>query len=70
MLNKSHIDLDKLNKVPSNHPFEYKDVVSDDFPTEDHGIDGRRFKSEVENGKYENISVNKETDNRVQYKKL
>ncbi|WP_099187601.1 hypothetical protein [Tepidibacter mesophilus] len=70
MLNKSHIDLNKLNKVPSNHPFEYKDVVSDNLPTEDHGIDGRRFKSEVENGKYENVVVNKETDNRVQYRKL
>ncbi|WFD11433.1 hypothetical protein [Tepidibacter hydrothermalis] len=70
MLNRSHIDLNKLNKVPSNHPFEYRDVVSEDFPKESHGIDGRRFKSEVEHGKYENVAIYRESDDRVQYKKL
>jgi len=67
---KSHIDEDKLNKVPSGHPFEYKDVVSDDFPMEDHSEDGRIFKFEVEKGLYNNVTIKKDTGSHILYKKL
>ena len=30
MLRKSNVDMDKLNKVPSGNPFEYKAVVSEE----------------------------------------
>jgi len=70
MSEKSHIDIEKLNKVPSGHPFEYRDVVDDNFPVEEHTIDGRRFKAEVENGKFQAVVAHDDPDNRVQYKKL
>ena len=41
---KSHIDLDKLNKIPKGRSFEYKDVVRNDFPDEDHVEDGKILK--------------------------
>lgn len=70
MSQKSHVDIDKLNKVPTGHPFEYKDVVKDDFPVEEHTEDGKRFKAEVENGKFQAVVAEDDPENRVQYKKL
>jgi len=67
---RSHIDESKLNKVPSGHPFEYKDVVIDNFPMEDHSEDGRIFKSEVEKGLYNNVTIKKDTGSHILYKKL
>ncbi len=72
MKDKSHIDISKLNKVPLGHPFEYKDIVRDDFPTEERPIDGLRFKEEVKKGIYEDVVIydNTDIDNRVVYKKI
>lgn len=70
MSQKSHVDIDKLNKVPTGHPFEYKDVVKDDFPVEEHTEDGKKFKAEVENGKFQAVVTEDDPENRVQYKKL
>lgn len=71
MSKRSHVDLDKLNKVPEGQPFVYKDVVDDNFPDEEHTEDGRRFKDEVEEGVYNSIVVAKDDDeHRVLYKKL
>lgn len=71
MLLKSHVDKDKIDKVPTGQPFVYKDVVDEDFPDEEHTSDGKRFKAEVENGVYEGVEVVKDNDkNRVLYKKL
>ncbi|WML37270.1 hypothetical protein [Clostridium sp. OS1-26] len=71
MSERSHIDPSKLEKVPERQPFVYKDVVSDEFPVEKHTIDGRRFKDEVEQGKYNSIVVAKDDDeHRVLYKKI
>lgn len=70
-MDKSHIDMNKLNKVPSGHPFEYRDIVNEDFPTNKHDTDGLRFKKEVESGKYNNVDIISEnTDSRVVYKKI
>jgi hypothetical protein len=70
MSEKSHICPDKLNKVPSGHPFEYKDVVMDNFPVEGHTEDGKRFKQEVEQGVYEDVKLEKDTGSHLLYKKL
>ncbi|QGU94311.1 hypothetical protein GOM49_03565 [Clostridium bovifaecis] len=69
MSEKSHIDINKLNSVPSGHPFEYKDVVMENFPVEKRTVDGKKFKAEVENGEFEAVITEDDTD-RVQYKKL
>lgn len=69
MPHKSHIDMEKLNRIPCGHPFEYKDVVMEDFPAEMRTEDGKKFKAEVENGEYNAVIVDDDTD-RVQYRKL
>ena len=71
MKDKSHIDKSKLDKVPSGHPFEYMDIVSEDLPMSEHTIDGRRFKNEVQNGEYKNVKIDDENPgNRILYRKL
>ena len=50
MSDKSHICLNKLDKVPAGSPFEYKDIVQEDFALENHTEDGKVFKSEVQQG--------------------
>jgi len=68
---KSHIDLDKLNKIPKGRSFEYKDVVRNDFPYEDHVEDGKIFKTEIENNVFNNVIVqNDKAHTTVKYKKL
>lgn len=70
MSRKSHVDVDKLSNVPSGHPFEYKDVVSDNFAEEYHTEDGKRFKSEVKNGDYDGIIIDKDTGSHLLYRKV
>lgn len=69
MQEKSHVDPAKLDKVPSHTPFEYKDVVSDEFAEENHTEDGKRFKAEVESGKYDNVEIDKDNGSRLVYRK-
>jgi hypothetical protein len=66
---KSHIDINKLNAIPSGRPFEYKDVVMEEFPVEKRTEDGKKFKAEVENGEFDAVIIEDDTD-RVQYRKL
>lgn len=70
MFDRSHISLNKLNKVPQGKPFEYKDIVQDDFELENHTEDGKRFKYEVEEGIYDNIIIEKDTGSHILYRKL
>lgn len=70
MLRNSHIDMSKLDKVPSGHPFEYNSVVSDDFPVSEHSVGGVAFREEVDNGVYENVVVYKDKESHIVYKKL
>lgn len=67
---RSQIDEEKLNRVPSGHPFEYKDVVRDDLPEEEHTEDGKRFKNEVEHGAYNNVKIEKNNGSHMIYRKL
>jgi hypothetical protein len=70
MSQKSHVDITKLNNVPSGHPFEYKDVVSEDFAEENHTEDGKRFKAEVKDGEYDGVIIDKDTGSHLLYRKL
>lgn len=70
MPSRSHIDTEKLNKVPVGHPFEYKDIVDEQFPMDAHTEDGKRFKDEVESGLYKDIVIEKDTGSHLLYKKL
>lgn len=70
MVEKSHICLNKLDKIPKGKPFEYKDIVQDDFQLEDHTEDGKRFKEEVEQGLYDNVKIEKDTGSHLLYRKL
>ncbi|MBC2581653.1 hypothetical protein [Clostridium sp. DJ247] len=70
MSNKSHVDLQKLDQVPLGQPFVYKDVVQDNFDDDKHTIDGRIFKEEVESGLYDSVEIDKNTGNRMLYRKL
>lgn len=67
---QSHIDTSKLERVPSGKRFEYRDIVSDEFPIEQHTVDGTLFKDEVENGVYDNVTVLRSTESHMLYKKL
>jgi hypothetical protein len=66
---RSHIDPDKLEKVPAGKPFEYKDVVSDGFEEEEHTEDGRRFKAEVLNGVHPDVKIDHDNGSRLVYRK-
>lgn len=71
MPEKSHIDMGKLNRIPCGHPFEYKDVVKEDFPVEMRTVYGKKFKAEVENGEFNDVVIDNDADtDRVQYRKL
>lgn len=70
MLDKSHIDINKLEKVPTGQSFEYKDIVKEDLPIDEHTLDGKRFKDEVENGVYDKVKISKQTGSHLLYKKL
>ncbi|NLZ47795.1 MAG: hypothetical protein GX895_03235 [Clostridiales bacterium] len=71
MNHKSHVDIDKLNKIPKGRSFEYKDVVCNDFPDEEHAEDGKIFKTEVENNVFSNVIVQNDNANTtVKYKKV
>jgi hypothetical protein len=71
MNHKSHVDLDKINKLPVGRSFEYKDVAENDFPQSGHVEDGKLFNSEVENGVFSNVQVANETARTtVKYKKI
>lgn len=70
MHHRSHISLNKLDKVPAGKPFEYKDIVQDNFELQNHTEDGKRFKAEVEQGMYENVKIEKDTGSHLLYKKL
>jgi len=67
---RSHIDPDKLEKIPSGKPFEYKDVVEDSFKDEDHTEDGKLFKAEVLSGVYSDVKLERDNDSRLVYRKL
>lgn len=69
MSEKSHVDIDKFEKVPSGKPFTYKDVVEESFPDEEHTEDGKRFKAEVQSGEFD-AEIIKHNDSRLLYKKL
>ncbi len=69
MEKKSHIDVNKLNKVPLGHSFEYKDIVHEDFPVDDRPRDGLFFKAEVDRGMYDSVVMKKDTGNRLLYEK-
>lgn len=70
MPEKSHIALNKLDKVPKGKPFEYKDVVQDDFEFENHTEDGKAFKSEVKQGAFDDVKIEKDTGSHLLYRKL
>ncbi|HCW05645.1 MAG TPA: hypothetical protein DGK91_14685 [Clostridium sp.] len=69
MEKRSHVDPEKLERVPSGKPFEYKDVVEDGFKDENHTEDGKRFKAEVLNGLYSDVKIEKDNGSRLVYKK-
>lgn len=70
MKEKSHIDLEKLYKVANGHKFEYKDVVSEEFPDNKHSDGGAAFKEEVENGVYDGVIVSDPDATHITYKKM
>lgn len=70
MKQRSHVDPEKLEKVPSGKPFEYKDVVEDRFRDEDHTEDGKCFKAEVLKGEFSDVKLEKDNGSRLVYRKL
>lgn len=71
MDHRSLVDIEKINKLPKGRAFEYKDVVQDDFPIDEHAEDGKIFNSEVENGVFDNVIVsNERAHTTVKYKKI
>lgn len=67
---KSHVDDEKIARLNINQSFEYRDVVSDDFPSTQHSEDGALFKKEVEAGAYDNIVVSDPGAAHVKYKRI
>ncbi|PKM51618.1 MAG: hypothetical protein CVV02_04930 [Firmicutes bacterium HGW-Firmicutes-7] len=67
---KNYVDLDKLEKVPKGILFGYRDVVDDTLDNSEHSKYGEVFKSQVEEGLINNVTIEKETDARMLYKKL
>ncbi|MBC8061668.1 MAG: hypothetical protein H7Y18_13515 [Clostridiaceae bacterium] len=67
---KSHVDLEKLNKIPYGQSFEYKDIVDESFhPGNKAAIDVEKFKEEVEKAIYPGINVLEDKGDRLLYRK-
>lgn len=66
----SNIDKEKLDRLEKGQNFEYRDIVSDEFPSSRHSEDGAKFKGEVESGKYENIKISDSTSDKITYQKI
>ncbi|QAA33703.1 hypothetical protein [Clostridium manihotivorum] len=69
-MQKSHVDMEKLNGIHEGEHFEFRDVVSATLPNSDHAKDGAIFNKEVEEGLYTNIVVVNEDADHVRYKKI
>ncbi|MDP4146348.1 MAG: hypothetical protein Q8936_18015 [Bacillota bacterium] len=67
---KSHIDKEKFSKLAKGQPFQYRDVVADDFPASQHTMDGVLFKKEVESGVFTGAEVADEDETHIIYRKL
>lgn len=67
---ENFVDKNKLEKVPKGTVFGYRDVVKDTLDTEDHIKYGSIFKNQVDEGLIDDVTLEKETDNRVLYRKL
>lgn len=70
MERNSHIDLEKLERINNGQTFEYRDIVSESFPKEQHPDGGAEFKREVENGVYDNVIVSDPGAPHIEYKKI
>lgn len=70
METRSHVDDEKLARLNIGQSFEYRDVVSDDFPSSQHPEDGAAFKREVEAGAYDNVVVSDPGAAHVKYKRI
>ncbi|GFZ31380.1 hypothetical protein CSC2_19060 [Clostridium zeae] len=69
-MKKSHIDMEKLNRIAEGEHFEFRNVVSATLPKNEHAQDGAIFNREVEEGVYRNIVVINEDVDHVRYKKV
>lgn len=70
MEGKSHVDVQKINRMPQGQSFEYKDVVREDLPISQHSADGALFNREVENKVYDKVIVSDPDATHVVYKKI
>ncbi|GKU25236.1 hypothetical protein [Clostridium folliculivorans] len=69
-MEKSHVDMEKLNGIAEGEHFEFRDVVSATLPKNEHAQDGAIFNREVEEGVYRDIVVVNEDVDHVRYKKV
>ncbi|WP_160680062.1 hypothetical protein [Clostridium sp. C8-1-8] len=69
-MQRSHVDIEKLNGIHEGQHFEFRDVVSATLPSNEHAKDGAIFNKEVEEGLYSNIVVVNEAVDHVRYKKV
>lgn len=67
---KNYVDEYKLKKVPKGTVFGYRDVASDALDNSRHSKYGEVFKTQVEEGLIKDVTIEKETDARMLYKKL
>lgn len=67
---KSYVDLNKINKIPKGTVFGYRDVVDDDLDDSDHIKYGNVFKAQVEEGIFDSVTIERESDARMLYRKL
>lgn len=67
---KSYVDVNKIEKIPKGTIFGYRDVVDDSLDDSEHSKYGEVFKSQVEDGVYDHVVIERESDARMLYKKL
>jgi hypothetical protein len=68
---ESHVDLEKLSRIPYGKSFEYQDIVNENFhPGNKAPIDMEKFKIEVQKAIYPGVNVFEDTGDRVLYRKV
>lgn len=70
MEKRSHVDTERINGIEKGEHFEYRDVVSLDFPISGHPEDGALFNREVEEGVYKNVIIVNDNADKVKYKRV
>ena len=70
MQKRNILGMKRIEQIPKEDYFEYRDVVPDNFPINDNSYDEILVNTEIKDGVYENILIKNENADHVIYKRI